>query len=61
MDEEELERLIETFNKPNNCPRMLTTKCNEEILGGDILSTSRRSNGIVLLRIQMHTVKQLAL
>ena len=61
MDEEELERLIETFNKPNNCPRMLTTKCNEEILRGDILSTSRRSNGIVLLRIKIHTVKQLAL
>ena len=36
---------------------MITPKCNEEIWGGDILNTSKRSNDIVLQKIQMHTVK----
>ena len=36
---------------------MITPQCNEEIWRGDILSTSRRSNDIVLQKNQMHTVK----
>ena len=36
---------------------MITPKCNEEIWRDDILNTSRRSNDIVLQKIQMHTVK----
>ena len=57
LDEEKLEKLVKTYNKPENCPNMITPKCNEEIWRGDILNTSRRSNDIVLQKIQMHTVK----
>ena len=57
LDEEKLEKLVKTYNKPENCPNMITPKCNEEIWRGDILNTSRRSSDIVLQKIQMHTVK----
>ena len=36
---------------------MITPKCNEGIWRGDILNTSRRSNDIVLQKIQVDTVK----
>ena len=48
MDEKKLKKLVKTYNKPGNCPNMITPKCNEEIWRGDILNTSRRSNDIVL-------------
>ena len=57
LDEKKLKKLVKTYNKPENCPNMITPKCNEEIWRGDILNTSRRSNDIVLQKIQMHTVK----
>ena len=58
LDEEKLEKLVKTYNKPENCPNMITPKCNEEIWRGDILNTSRRSNAIVLKKKQqMYTVK----
>ena len=57
LDEEKLKKLVKTYNKPKNCPNMIIPKCNEEIWRGDILDTSRRSNDIVLQKIQMHTVK----
>ena len=57
LDEEKLEKLVKTYNKLENCPNTITPKCNEEIWRGDILNTSRRSNEIVLQKIQMYTVK----
>ena len=36
---------------------MITPKCDEEICRGDILNIGKRSNDIVLQKIQMHTVK----
>ena len=46
LDEEKLKKLVKTYiyNKPENCPNMITLKCDEEIWRGDILNTSRRSN-----------------
>ena len=56
--EKKLKKLVKTYNnKPENCPNMITPKRNEEIWRSDILNTSRRSNDIVLQKIQMHTVK----
>ena len=49
--------MLKTYKKPENCPKMITPKCNEEIWRGDILSSSRRSNDMVLPKIQMQTVK----
>ena len=40
MDEEKLTKLIKTYNNPENLPYMLTPKCNEELEGGNIVSTS---------------------
>ena len=57
MDEKKLKKLVKTYNKPENCQNMITPKYNEEIWRGDILNTSRKSNDIVLQKIQMHTVK----
>ena len=57
LDEEKLEKLVKTDNKPENCPNMITPKFNEEIWRGGMLNTSRRSNDIVLPKIQMQTVK----
>ena len=57
LDEEKLKKLVRTYNKPENYPNMITPKCNEEIWRGYVLNTSRRCNGIVLHKIQMHTVK----
>ena len=52
-----MKKLVKTYNKPENCPNMITPKCNEYIWKGDILNTGRRSNDIVLQKIQMHTVE----
>ena len=57
MDEEKLTKLIKTYNNPENLPYMLTPKCNEELGGGNIVSTNRRSDDTVLLKIHMHTDK----
>ena len=57
LDEEKLKKLVKGYNKPENCPNIITPKCNEEIWRSDILNTSRRSNDIVLQKIQIHTVK----
>ena len=57
MDEEKLKKLIKNYKKPENCPNMITPKCNEDIWRGDILNTGRRSNNIVMQKIQMRTVK----
>ena len=57
MDEKKLKKPVKTYNKPENCQNMITPKYNEEIWRGDILNTSRKSNDIVLQKIQMHTVK----
>ena len=57
LDEEKLEKLVKTYYKLENCPNMITPKCDEEIWRGDILNTSRRPNDIVLQKIQMYTVK----
>ena len=53
-----MKKLVKTYNKPENCPDMITPICNEEIWRGDILNTNRRSNDIVLQKIQIHTVKE---
>ena len=55
LDEQKLKKLGKTYNKPGNCPNMIIPKCNEEIWRGDIFNTSRRSNDIVLQKIQIHT------
>ena len=47
LDEEKSEKLVKTYNKPENCPNMITPKCNEEIWRGDILNTSRTLSDIV--------------
>ena len=57
MDEEKSKKFVKTYNKPKNFPNNVTPKCNEEIWRGDILNTSKRSNVIVLHKIQMHTIK----
>ena len=57
LDEEKLKKLVKTYNKPENCPNMITPKYYEEIWRGDILNKIRRSNDIVLQKIQMHAVK----
>ena len=57
LDKKILKKLVKTYNKPENCPNMITPKCNKEIWRGDVLNTSRRSNDIVLQKIQMYTVK----
>ena len=57
LDEEKLEKLVKTYYKLENCPNMITPKCDEKIWRGDILNTSRRPNDIVLQKIQMYTVK----
>ena len=49
--------LVKTYNKLENCPNMITPKCNEGIWRSDMLNTSRRFNDIVLQKMQMHNVK----
>ena len=48
LDEKKLKKIVKTYNKPENCPNMITPKCNVEICKGDILNTSRRYIDIVL-------------
>ena len=37
LDEEKLKKLVKTYNKPENCPNLITAKYNKEIWSGDIL------------------------
>ena len=38
LDEEKLKKLVKTYNKLENCPNMITPKCNEDRSGEVIYS-----------------------
>ena len=59
LDEENLKKVVKTYNKPEeNCPNMITPKCNEETWRGDILNAIQAKGSVtVLQKIQKYTVK----